>query len=310
MISTALAIVAIIIVSIGIARFLQVAKYEQIAKVAADRLELIHNAMQRAYMDSIQTGVAPNNINAYPASGSALVSGGYIDNCSAAQEAARQCLNVQKLPWVTTSNSDQTIQIQRFTDSADNFPAFRLSFSLAGLTPIKLRNIVRTKLSEYPNYTEDASANVTLTFKRPSAAVSLENLVKKDGSEPMTSDWDFGNFYLDNVRDISYSGLNDRTGLTGLMKLGSVFVPNSSGIVVSKPTCPTGYQANIQVFMAGSGGSNGNNLPYNIRSFAPWYVDQGGSWRVYYRVLGEDSVGNARFYYEGAVAYATWCDFS
>lgn len=306
------ALVALIAIGIMLAHAARIYSYETTARVAFKRIEHIHDAMQRAYMDNVTRGtspLSPTDLNAYPNNGASLMSLGYIEECSAANEIAGRCINALKLPWTTTSNADQMINIRRFLDS-DNFPAFELSFSIAGLAPIQLRNAVRAKLTELPNFRDNGAGNITLKFTRPGNMVALENLVKRDGTTKMTKDWDFGGKYLENVKDIAIAGLTDRSVLTGTVKIGSKYVGNSSGERVDNPSCPDGYKPEIEVWLSSVGGSDSNQLPYNMRSFAAWYADNGNHWQVFVRSLGEDSNGNPRFFYQGTVSYATWCDFS
>lgn len=310
LLSVSMALIVVIIVGTMLAYLAQLNKYERIAYVSLKRIETVHDAMQRAYMDAVTTGTPPNAINAYPVDAASLVAGGYINSCSTVNESAGLCINNLKLPWVALNNTDQMITISTALDPVDNFPTFELKFSVSGLNPIKLRNIVRSKISELPNYTDDGSGNISVRFNRPGSTVMLQNMVRRDGTTPMTSDWDFGNHHLDNVKDISFNGMNDRTAITGSVKLGSAFIANSAGIRVDQPSCPNGYFPKIEVWSIAMGGTDVNQLPYNTRSFAAWYVKHSNThWQLYYRTLGENSAGTATFFYQGAVAYATWCDF-
>ncbi len=290
--------------------------YETTAEVALKRIINISDVMQRAYIDSITRGTAPNDINAYPQDVASLIAQSWIPNCTPAQELAGQCIHEAKLPWVTTANTDQMMTVTRFADPIDNFPAFRISFSLAGIPSITQRNVIRNRISTLPNYTENAANTVTLTYTRPGSAVALENLVSRDGSNPMTADWDYGGFDLNNVRhindvnDISFEGVTDRTALTGSVKIGSSRIDTNGGINVPKPTCPTTpitYEPQIQVWTVALSTSN---LVYNVKGFAAWEVDQGTSWQVFFRSIAEDTNGNQGYFYEGVVGYATWCDFA
>lgn len=307
LITTSLALVVLIILSVMLARYLQTLSYQNRANLALTRIENVVDAMQRAYMANMVLGVAPNSINAYPGNGAALIAAGYLENCIAADEANGLCINRLKLPWVDSSNNDETIDITTFIDPADNHPAFTVTFSLGNIYPVKQRNIIRTRISQLPDYTEDGSNNVTITYTRPGSEVSLENLVRRDGSTPMTADWDFGDVYLDNVKDISFTGISDRTALTGSLKLGSVLVSSSAGVSVAYNTCQAGYTPQIEVWTQSLGTST---LQYNVKAFASWYVDDGSKWIVHFRSTAENSSGTKTYYYTGTVVYATWCDFS
>ncbi|MFL7013599.1 hypothetical protein [Enterovibrio norvegicus] len=307
--SVSLGLIALIVVGLMLARAVQTYKHEQVALVTEKRIEYVHKAMQRAYLNAVTGGLSPSDLAAYPANSAALLATGHIPPCDDISELAGLCLNQLKLPWVDIANVDEQIDIQTFADPSDNYPAYSLTFSVTGINPIKLRNIVVSRLSQLPGFANDGAGGITLTFTRPGTAINYENLVKKDGSEPMTDDWDYGGFYLDNVKDISFSEMTDRTAITGTVKIGSAFIPDNTGISIDKHTCPDGYVAEIEPWVVGMGGSDAVDLGYNFRSFSTWPQDNGSSWQLYFRALGEDSSGNPRFYYEGAIAYATWCDF-
>ena len=119
---------------------------------------------------------------------------------------------------------------------------------------------------------------------------------------------DYGGFYLDNVRDISFTGLTDRTALTGTVKVGSLVTSGATGTSVAKPTCPTDYQPRIEVAVKGIT-ATGSDLPYNLKAVAAWAVDNGVDWLVRYRATGEDVDGVKTYFDDGAVTYFTWCDF-
>lgn len=308
LVSVSLAVVALITISLIIAQGVRIYKYEQIAMVAMKRVEFVHDAMQKYYMDEISTGTSPSDTSAYPSSRSELISSGYIEECKPADEKAGKCLDMTKLPWVTTSYDDQKMSINVDT-GPDGYPEFDLSLSVAGLEPTKLRNIVKSKLTQLPGFSDDGAGTITFTFSRPGQAVNFESLVSRDGSKPMTDNWDYGNYYLENVKDISFTGINDRTAITGMVKMGSVYVDDNQGEPLNKPDCPTGYKPGIEVWTVGMGGSDPDNLGYNTRSFAAWYTDDSDKWTLYFRSLAEDSGGTPTFFYQGAVAYATWCEF-
>lgn len=309
LISVGLGLGALIVIGMVIAHAMRQAGYEQKANLAYTRIETVHDAMQAAYMHAIQTGTTPDSLTAYPDSADSLIALGFISECTEDDEFDGLCINQIKLPWVDTSNNDQRIEILTSIDPTDNYPVFRLNVSIQGLQPVQLRNIVRAKLAQLPNFTDDGTGNLSFQFKRPGSSFAFENLVSRAGDTTMLDTWDYGAQYLDNVKDISFTGITDRSAITGMVKFGSEFIGNNAGKTVEKPSCPAGYQPAIEVWAVGAGGDNENNLAYNMRSFAAWYVDNGISWQLYFRVLGENSNGTPTFFYEGAVTYATWCEF-
>lgn len=308
LINVSLGLVALTVIMLAGAQFFKKLKNEQIANVAVKRIEIIEEAAQRHYFEAMTTGSAPDSLNNYPSSVNELVLDGHLDSCTNANEIAGLCINVTKMPWVSAGNNDVFVNLTRFVDPADNYPAFRLSIDISNIQPIGFRNVVRSKLMRFPNYSE-AGGVVTMSFRRPGTAVSLNTLVSRDGSSPMTDDWDFGNHYLDNVKDISFNGVTDRTALTGSVKIGSLVTSGTAGTPITKPTCPTDYEARIEVSLKGVT-ANGSALPYNLKAIAAWAVDNGANWLVRYRATGEDVNGNKTYFNDGAVTYYTWCDFT
>lgn len=308
LLNVGLGLIVLTVLMISGAQLLRNLKNDRLAKVAVTRIKTIADAAQRHFMEAVIGGSAPNSLNNYPIDINELITDGFIDQCTDANEVAGNCLNITKMPWVTSSNTDVVVNLTRFLDSADNYPAFSISFDISNIRPIKFRNVVRTRMLEFPNYTE-ASGVITISFTRPGTAVTMDNLVKKDGSEPMLDDWDYGGFYLDNVRDISFSGVTDRTALTGSVKVGSLITSGTSGSAVTKPTCPSDYTARIEVSVKGIT-AVGSALPYNLKAVSAWAVDNGTNWLVRYRATAEDVNGAQTYFHEGAVTYFTWCDFN
>lgn len=306
-ISVSIALVFMTLALIMLMKLFERFKYENTANITFNRIVDVRDAMQRAYMANMIAGIAPNDATAYPENGAALIATGTLEDCTEDDEANGYCINHLKLPWVDSDNIDEKIDVTRITDSSDSYPAFTLSFSLANVYPLSLRNIIRSKISQLPSFKENSTNTVTIKFTRPASEVSLDNLVRRDGSTTMTADWDVGSVYLDNVKDMSYTNLTDRTGITGMLKLGSVLVNSSAGVAVPKPNCPSGYSPQIEVWTQSLGAST---LQYNVKNFASWYVDNTTTWQVFFKSTAESSTGNKSYFYEGTVVYATWCDFS
>lgn len=309
LISFALALLGATIFLLGIAQYLQALKYENLTNITAKRFEHLQNAAQRHYMDSIQSGAATTkSIKAYPADVKELINDGYIEKCTASNEQAGLCIDQSKLPWVDSSNVDMKMSVNPVIDPSDSYPAFDISFDIGNVQPIKFRNLIRSKMIQFANYSERNNV-ITIRTTRPGTALAYDAFVLKDGSKKMDDNWDFGAVYLDNVKDMSFSGVNDRTALTGSIKIGSKYIRGSAGEYVPKPTCPSGYESKIEVLVKAISGKS-SALPNNLKAVAAWWSHGNSSnWKVHYRATGEDGAGNKRYFYEGSVTYFTWCDF-
>ena len=180
-------------------------------------------------MDKIVSSVSPNDITAYPASLLALEGvGGYLAPCSPENVASGLCYDYKYLPFGEDVNGEEMIITPRL--DAQGYPEFTLTFSLADIPDERKYFKLRDQLSRIPSFTIDVNDNVTLLYARPANAIHFQNLVPKDGSEPMTADWDYGGHDLNNVRyineveNISVKGMNDRTLVFGLSRTGVIAI--------------------------------------------------------------------------------------
>lgn len=215
------------------------------------------------------------------------------------------------MPFGNTTKGEQ-ITITR--TMVGGFPEFALTFSMASIASDKDFNNIKRELTKLPGYTFDSTTEeVSIAYQRPANIVSLNNKVSRDGSTPMTADWDYGGFDLNNIRyinqveDISIKDVTDRTVLTGLRNTGSVQINRDTGYGVDKPNCPTGYTPRIEVWKIGTGV---DKVIYEPRNDVAWYVDSGTKWTIHYKVSGKHSASASTSHtwlHEGIVGYTTWC---
>ncbi|WP_431787499.1 hypothetical protein [Vibrio harveyi] len=239
---------------------------------------------------------------------SQLQSAGYIPTCSGTDQANGLCVDSTVLPWGTGSGEE--ITISRRLD-AQGYPQAVISFDLSTESREDMRRRFRSQLSRLFGYLENASGQVTYAIDRPSQALMMDGFVSRDGDRDMTgTDWDYGGTAtLDNVVDVSYTGITDRTAITGLLKNGSKIVTSSAGVPVSKPTCPSGYTPTITTYLVGIGYDTEYTEVGNVDT---WYTDSGSStWTVFLRFAALDLTHSASvrtWHHRGSVGYFTWCD--
>lgn len=136
---------------------------------------------------------------------------------------------------------------------------------------------------EIPLATVTAGTTVSATYGKPGSEPALASLLKKDGSTPLTGDWDVNGHGITSVSDITVNGMPNRTVVQGLNY--STIVTNAG--TVSKLTCPAGY--NFHVFVTPVA-MNYNGQPFtSFGGYEARYNDLGWGIQAYVRVLAKDS---------------------
>lgn len=275
-------------------------------KLSQDRISYVIDQISRYYMNkTIVEGLSPKDPTAFPDSWTQLIDGHYIDSCD---NTTGLCTDYRYLPWGPGENG-QEITLTHKIDSY-GYPEIELSFDISTETHLGRQRTIRSYLSSIPTYQEDGDTGlVTYRIQRPGMAIQLDSFVRTDGTTPMKDHWDYGtDFYLDNVADMSLSGITDRTVLTGLLKAGSVSISSSEGVEVEKPDCPVGYEPEISSYFIGLGGSA---VYTEIGNIDTWTSDAGESWKVHVRFAGLLDGDSARKWHNrGNVGFLTWCDFA
>ena len=127
---------------------------------------------------------------------------------------------------------------------------------------------------------------VTATYGKPGTEPALASLLHRDGSQPLSANWDVGGYSVANVNDMTFTGLDNRTVMGGLTYTS--IQNNQDG--VSKITCPSGR--NAKVFVTPVSWSN-NGSPFDGMGSVEARYDDYGTWvRVYLRVWAKLSNGS------------------
>ncbi|MGX8249139.1 hypothetical protein ACWS7J_27435, partial [Escherichia coli] len=102
------------------------------------------------------------------------------------------------------------------------------------------------------------TGNVVMArYGKPGSEPALAAFLKKDGSTPLTGEWNVGGQGISNVKDITINGMNNRTVLSGLTY--SSVQQNSQ--YVNLVTCPEG-RANRKITVIPLS-YNKNGYPFN-----------------------------------------------
>ncbi|MGR5347184.1 type II secretion system protein [Vibrio mediterranei] len=201
LIEVSIVIVLFTIASIYGIRWIQSMARDAKAQVVASRVEYVMDAIDRYYINRVTIGGNdPLSMSSYPGSITALESSGYLPVCSPADVQSGLCIDYKFLPF-GSGVSGTLIGLNQDMDSGN--PVMRVSFPLAGVTDTALRYSIINAVSMIPGFAINSSDVVTITMHRPGQMVQMEHLVALDGSRQMTSDWDFGDKDLSNVRNLS-----------------------------------------------------------------------------------------------------------
>lgn len=273
------------------------------AEMAKTRVNYIIDKAKSYYMARIVVdGNDPADSANFPSSYDDLTDAGYINECSSSDESSNLCVDYSNLPI----GEGEVINFTVSSDS-DGYPVLDLDFDLGQETNQSKKNLLLENLSGVAGFSMDSDDNVTISVTRPGSAATYENFVKRDGSTAMTGDWDYGSSAtLENVVDITFEGITDRTAITSLFKNGSTYIDSSSGYSVSKPDCPSGYSPTITTYFIGTGGSTEYTEVSNIDT---WFESNSSTWDIFVRFAAYDSsTGGRSWVYQGNVGYFTWCD--
>lgn len=135
---------------------------------------------------------------------------------------------------------------------------------------------------------------VTGSYGPPGSEPALSAFLKKDGSTPLTGEWDVGNQNIGNIRDMSISGLDNRTVVSGL---SWSTVQQNYQVVQNLVNCPPRYTRKVTVI---PGGYSKNGYPFNNAGSVEARYDGG---RAYVRIW-EKEVNGSQAWFIPAPQYA------
>jgi hypothetical protein len=183
----------------------------------------------------------------------------------------------QTTPWgglITISSTSSTLTVQTGTGGQPN--AAQLAGIMAGIIPLASQSGSDRTI-------------ITATYGKPGTEPALESLVRRDGSRTLTAEWDVGGQGISNVRDMTLSGINNRTLMSGLT--WSNVQQNIQP--VSLVNCPPGKSRKITVMPLSY---NKNGFPFNRMGAVEGLWD--GS-VAYVRIWETDQAGNQSWFIPG-----------
>ncbi|WP_339332200.1 type II secretion system protein [Aeromonas caviae] len=193
-------------------------------------------------------GITPSY---FPSSIQVLLNEGYLSNCTAAQHAAGVCAPMTYTLWgeVITSRAYGV-------GGNPSIPRFEITIPLAQV-PIQQRDQVASIMLERLPFGRVSGNNIITEIGRPGTEIAHDGFYLLDGSRPLTGDMQAAGKAIENVKDISISGLTNRTVLSGLT--WTSVLQNSQ--VVPLINCPTG-RSNRKVIVTPLS-YNKNGKPFN-----------------------------------------------
>ncbi len=134
-------------------------------------------------------------------------------------------------PWgtpITLSSTGSTLTVE--TSSAGQPNAAQLAGVMAGIIPLASQSGV-------------GRTTVTATYGKPGTEPALDALVRRDGTRTLTAEWDVGGQWISNVRDMTLSGMTNRTIMSGLTWSTVQYNNQAVQLVV----CPPGMARKVTV---------------------------------------------------------------
>lgn len=184
----------------------------------------------------------------------------------------------QTTPWgglITIHSNGSTISVQTATTGQPN--ATQLAGIMAGIIPLASQS-------------GSGRTIITATYGKPGSEPALESMVRRDGSRTLTAEWDVGGQGISNIRDMTISGLTNRTVMSGLTwsNVQQNYQP------VSLINCPPGRS--VRKISVVPLSYNKNGYPFNQMGAVE------GRWdgtRAFVRVWEKDTSGNESWFIPG-----------
>lgn len=209
------------------------------------QIELVIEALQKYQYQQRTLGVP--KIDEFPTNLTDLVTTDeqFWINCSTADEAARRCVRPDFLPWAS-----QRIGYQAGHKSVTiggNVKDVAFAEMTFPLNPTVIKPDYRAKwaakLMTLPYAKQQPNGDIKVTIYDPLLAQLYDAFLQKDGSVPLTDDWDVGDKALSNVSDMFIRNA-DGSQSSVSKRLTETYVMQHNGKVF-KPACPIGLSASI-----------------------------------------------------------------
>ncbi|ENC9557782.1 MULTISPECIES: type II secretion system protein [Aeromonas] len=189
--------------------------------------ELFSKAAERYQFTSKSNNtVTPTN---FPSSIQVLINEGYIRNCTVSDASAGNCRPMTETLW------GDAISVRTYGVAGNpTIPRFELTIPLAKVPADQRNDVAAGLLSSLP-FATVSGTNIVAEIGRPGTEVAHDNFYMLDGSRALKGNMNAAGYAIENVKDLSISGLTNRTVLSGLA-WGNVQQNNQ---IVSLVSCPT-----------------------------------------------------------------------
>lgn len=189
--------------------------------------ELFSKAAERYQVTSKSNNtVTPTN---FPSSIQVLINEGYIRNCTVSDASAGNCRPMTETLW------GDAISVRTYGVAGNpTIPRFELTIPLAKVPADQRNDVAAGLLSSLP-FATVSGTNIVAEIGRPGTEVAHDNFYMLDGSRALKGNMNAAGYAIENVKDLSISGLTNRTVLSGLA-WGNVQQNNQ---IVSLVSCPT-----------------------------------------------------------------------
>ena len=210
----------------------------------------------------------------------------YIPTCSVADNQNGLCELIDQLPW---GDGSQKIQYQVKPDT--NFMPIRYYAELTLPLPSKSDD---SSIREYNVYTEVLSRLPGIRFSPdeqsliwrinrlgniPAFEALMSEYVKKDGTTPLTADWNVGNKALIDASDVSIRLQNGKQQRLGIGMTGAFIGKHNQ--LIEQHACATGLTPDLIVGIKDLNAWDRFNRYSSSGAFHGDYKTEGNGWRLY-----------------------------
>lgn len=225
----------------GYVRFQAIQKEKHAAADYRSRIEHVIEALQK-YQYQQHTATPPVDvIDEFPMLLNDLMTPEeqFWINCSDAQEAARNCIQPDYVPWTTQSITYEAGR-KSITVGADvrDIAYAEMTFPLSPATIAPTyRAKWATELLKVPYAKEDSAGDIVITVYDPLISQLYDEFLQRDGSVMLTDDWDVGGDYgITNTQELTIANSDGTQKIVsqGLVDIYTV----EHGDWVMKPSCP------------------------------------------------------------------------
>lgn len=242
-------------------------------------IELFAKAAERyQVLAKTNNTISPTN---FPSSIQVLINEGYIGNCAASDASSGNCRPMTETLW------GDVISVRTYGVAGNpTIPRFELTIPLAKV-PAEQRNDVAAGLLSSLPFATVSGTNIVAEIGRPGTEVSHDNFYMLDGSRALKGDMNAAGHSIENVKDLSISGLTNRTVLSGLA-WGNVQQNNQ---IVPLVACPTNRGTRKVTVIPLSFSKNG--YPFNKMGAVEGRFDGA---RAYVRIWETDQNGTQAWF--------------